>query len=328
VLTGTSTQPKSPAHLKLIEGWHANMIRKAALQLGATALLALTVWNAYLFATSLREKGKLTELILESSRMQSGISAAMRDLTDMETGQRGFLLTGNDAYLQPYTDAKKRIVDDFTDLRKAVEKRPQSEQAMESQLESLAASKQTEMEHTITLRQQGYRHRAFKLVDTNEGFEYMDKIRALLSSLSAGENSSFADIEAEKNARLDKSFRQIIIATVSLFAIAICLFAGIRHYAQWLERETARSKDELALRDVQLRKLTSALSTQARVRTSTIEQNASLLLENYGDFLPRQGHEYAEQIKEASAQMERLRQDLIGEPVESAHAMPEYESVA
>jgi hypothetical protein len=30
--------------------------------------------------------------------------------------------------------------------------------------------------------------------------------------------------------------------------------------------------------------------------------------------LPRQGHEYAEQIKSASAQMERLRQDLVGSP--------------
>jgi hypothetical protein len=29
---------------------------------------------------------------------------------------------------------------------------------------------------------------------------------------------------------------------------------------------------------------------------------------------PRQGHEYAEQIKEAAAQMERLRQDLVGSP--------------
>jgi len=70
----------------------------------------------------------------------------------------------------------------------------------------------------------------------------------------------------------------------------------------------------LAVRDWQLEKLRSALSNQARSQTYAIEANASLLLENYGGFLPRQGHEYAEQIKEASAQMERLRQDLVGSP--------------
>jgi len=69
------------------------------------------------------------------------------------------------------------------------------------------------------------------------------------------------------------------------------------------------------LRDLQLKKLTSALSNQARCNTSAIEANASLLLQNYGGFLPRQGHEYAEQIREASAQMEQLRQDLVGSSV-------------
>jgi len=66
------------------------------------------------------------------------------------------------------------------------------------------------------------------------------------------------------------------------------------------------------VRDLQLEKLTSALSNQARSNTSAIQTNASLLLQNYGGFLPRQGHEYAEQIREASAQMEQLRQDLVG----------------
>ena len=81
-----------------------------------------------------------------------------------------------------------------------------------------------------------------------------------------------------------------------------------------LKQEATQSKQELALRDLQLGKLTSALSNQARSQTYAIETNASLLLENYGGFLPRQGHEYAEQIKEASAQMEQLRLDLVGRP--------------
>ena len=81
-----------------------------------------------------------------------------------------------------------------------------------------------------------------------------------------------------------------------------------------LEQETAKSKKTLAVRDLQLEKLTFALSNQARSKTSAIEANARLLLDNYGGFLPRQGHEYAEQIKEASIQMERLRQDLVASP--------------
>jgi hypothetical protein len=79
-----------------------------------------------------------------------------------------------------------------------------------------------------------------------------------------------------------------------------------------LEQEVVQSRQELTVRDLQLEKLTSALSNQARVKTSAIEANARLLLENYGGFLSWQDHIYAEQLKEASSQMERLRQDLVG----------------
>jgi len=63
-----------------------------------------------------------------------------------------------------------------------------------------------------------------------------------------------------------------------------------------------------------LEKLTSALTNQARSKTSAIEVNARLLLQNYGGFYQSKGHEYAEQIKEASREMEQLRQDLVGAP--------------
>jgi hypothetical protein len=39
---------------------------------------------------------------------------------------------------------------------------------------------------------------------------------------------------------------------------------------------------------------------------------ARLLVENYGGFLPRQGHECAEQMNLAAMEIERLRQDLVG----------------
>src|SRR6202521_1941423 len=133
------------------------MIRKAALQVGAAALLAFMAWNAYLAVNHLRQMQRIAALTLESSMIQADISGVLKDLTDMETGQRGYLLTGDPSYLQPYTDAKSRIEMDFVDLRAGLSNRTQRERSLESQLESLAGSKQTEMEHSITLRQQGYR---------------------------------------------------------------------------------------------------------------------------------------------------------------------------
>ena len=261
---------------------------------------------------SIRRVQKIAAITLESSAFQAKLAAALKDVTDMETGQRGYLLTGDPAYLQPYTDAKGRIETDFVSLRAGLANRTQGEQSLESQLESLARSKQAEMERSISLRQQGYRHRSFKLVDTNEGKDYMDEIRRIASSLSSAESSNLARFDTERATALKRVMSVTIIANSVLLVLAVCLFGLIRHYGRLLGEEASQSRTELAVRDLQLEKLTSALSGQARSNIIAINTNSRLLLENYGSFLPRQGHEYAEQMKEAAAQMEQLRQDLVG----------------
>jgi CHASE3 domain sensor protein len=288
------------------------MIRKAALQIGVPALLVFIAWNAYIAVNHIRRVQNIAAITLESSAFQSKLAAALKDVTDMETGQRGYLLTGDPAYLHPYTDAKSRIGTDFLSLGAALANRARGEQSLDSQLESLARSKQAEMERSISLRQQGYRRRSFRLVETNEGKDYMDEIRRIASSLSSAESSNLARFDTERATALKRVMSVTIIANSVLLVLAVCLFGLIRHYGRLLGEEASQSRTELAVRDLQLEKLTSALSGQARSNIIAINTNSRLLLENYGSFLPRQGHEYAEQMKEAAAQMEQLRQDLVG----------------
>ena len=295
------------------------MIRKAALQIGVPALLALIAWNAYLAVTHLKRVEKSAALTLESSAIQAELSGLLRDVTDMESGQRGYLLTGDAAYLQPYTDAKSRIEMDFANLRTGLSNRTQREQLLESQLESLATSKQAEMERSISLRQQGYRRRSFKLIDTDEGKGYMDEIRRIASSLSSSESSNFARLKGERTAALKRAFSVTIISNSFLLVLAVCALGLIRHHGRLLREEAARSRNELGVRNLQLERLTAALSGQARSNMVALNMNSRLLLENYGGFLPRQGHAYAEQMKEAAAEMERLRQDLVGSPSSSGN---------
>src|SRR6266403_889078 len=84
------------------------MIRKAALQIGVPALLAFIAWNAYLAVNHLKRVQTIAALTIESSAIQAELSGVAKDVTNMETGQRGYLLTGNPEYLQPYADSKGR----------------------------------------------------------------------------------------------------------------------------------------------------------------------------------------------------------------------------
>lgn len=288
------------------------MIRKTTLQIVVPALFAFIALNAYLAVNHLGRVQKISALAFESSAVQAELSTVLKDITDMETGQRGFLLTGNTAYLQPYNDAKARSGTDFGSFRAGLSNRTQSERSLESQLESLAASKQAEMERSINLRRQGYRHRSFKLIDTDEGKGYMDEIRRIASSLSSSESRNFARLGKEKTATVERAFSAIIVSNFILLVLAVFAAGLTRHYGRLLGEEAAQSRNELAVRNLQLERLTAALSGQARSQMVALNVNSRLLLDNYGGFLPRQGHEYAEQLKEAAAEMERLRQDLVG----------------
>ena len=91
------------------------------------------VLNAGLAVNHLRQMQGIAARTLESSTIQADISGVLKDLTDMETGQRGYLLTGNPSYLQPYNDAKGRIGADFASLRAGLVSRAKSEQSQVSE---------------------------------------------------------------------------------------------------------------------------------------------------------------------------------------------------
>ena len=298
------------------------IIRKAALQIAAVVLLVLMAFNTYLAIDVLRRIQATAVLSLESSSVQVGIARVRQDFTDMETGQRGYLLTDDPAYLLSYVDAKNGIATDLANLRSALANRPQSEQELETQLESLTASKQAEIERTTTLRQQGYRHRAFQLVQTNQGKQYSDQARSLLSSFSSLENNRFATLEKQRDANSSQAMSQTIAANLCLLVLTAGLFLLIRFHESAVARQAAQSRQALAERDSQLEKLikqVSAAGDQTRAQIAVIEENARLLLEKYDGFLPPLGYACAQQIKEATAHLEQLRKDLLGHPGSDLH---------
>ncbi len=289
------------------------MIRKAALQIAAVALLVFIAFNAYLAISHLKQIQKRAALTLEGSTLRSTIAGVSQDLVEMESGQRGYLLTEDPAYLLPYTAAKNSIGTHLASLRSSLPDRSESERSLEARLESLAGSKQAEMEKSIRLRQQGYRHRAFLLVQTNEGKDDMDQARGILSSLLSMESSRSVGLEKERDAISRKALSETMLANLCLLGFAVCLFLFLRYHGRDLEHRAAQGQRAVALRDSRIETLTSALD-HTRTEIAAIEENARLLLEKYGGFLPPLGFECAEQIKEAAAQMERLRKDLLGHP--------------
>ncbi len=73
----------------------------------AVAIIALLSYQS--LQTTTTTATNLTQTIELLGRLEGLLST----LKDAETGQRGFLLTGEESYLAPYTDAKDAIPDEF-----------------------------------------------------------------------------------------------------------------------------------------------------------------------------------------------------------------------
>ncbi len=100
-------------------------------------------------------------------------------LTDAETGQRGYLYTGDPRYLTPYNQASTQLDAHFDELKRLSTGRPH-DQASIAQLLSLKNAKIKEMAETIALYLAGKPDEARSVVLSDNGLQTMDQFRRLI----------------------------------------------------------------------------------------------------------------------------------------------------
>lgn len=291
----------------------AESIRKTGLRLAVPLLLALIVLNAFLAIRNLGRIREATDLRLENSLLQANISAVLLDLSEIESGQRGFILTNDSSYLEPYERAKQKLEADFSTLKARMAGRPDPERRVLADLEGISQAKIAEAEKTIQLRKDNYRKRAFDMVDTNVGKNYMDEARRKLATLSAAASNSLAAYEQATHAIIDGARRTTLLANLALLAFTALLFFLSRLYTRRLEREVAQRTEALRRVTGQLETLTFTISEKFRNLLGGLRGSADALLQTYGDFLPRQGRDYAQHIQGAAGETNQLIDDLLSE---------------
>ena len=130
---------------------------------------------------------------LELMEQLQGILSALQDA---ETGQRGFLLTGNETYLEPYTNAKAALPGDFKKTRNLILGNALQRQRLDA-LEHVVDEKMRELSDTIELRRAGNAAGAVTIVRTNRGKETMARIRAAIAEMQRDERGVLAARQVE-----------------------------------------------------------------------------------------------------------------------------------
>ncbi len=170
---------------------------------------------AYLNTQSIRVAN---QKIVETHRAIVSLKNLLLQLQDAETGQRGYLLTGEDGYLGPYLNARGAIAIEF----EKVAERTRDNVGQRDRLGFLKqriAAKLDEMAQTIDLRKTQGLSAALDLVRSDRGKVEMDAIRGLVDAMSQTEN----EVRTSRLAEMDSAQQQALISTVLTAALGILL---------------------------------------------------------------------------------------------------------
>jgi CheY-like chemotaxis protein/CHASE3 domain sensor protein len=164
--------------------------------IGFLLAVAAVVIIALLSYQSLQTTTNTARDLTQSIDVLRRLQALLSTLKDAETGQRGFLLTGEESYLTPYTDAKDALPDEIKAMRALLVNRPEQARRLDA-LESLANLKMAELESTVAARRAGHTDAALATVRTDRGKIYMDRIRDVASDMEGVERQLIEQHELE-----------------------------------------------------------------------------------------------------------------------------------
>jgi PAS domain S-box-containing protein len=205
------------------------------------------------------------------------LANVLSTLKDAETGQRGYLLAENDAYLQPYQEATARLQSELASLKDELVAEP-DQQARLADLERTVALKLSELDRTITLHKTGDRAAALALVRSDNGKRYMDEVRAQIAAMQTTEYELLNRRANESERSSRTTIISIVLAAVIGCALLAIVFSLTRRNLLLRQRAT----DELSAERERLRvTLTSigdaVLTTDSSGRITFVNPVAEVL---------------------------------------------------
>ncbi len=146
------------------------------------------------------------------------LSELTSNLKDAETGQRGYLLTGNDTYLEPYRLASTSIDGVIRQLRDMTVDNPIQARRLEQVL-PLIQSKMAELKQTIDLRRTEGLDSALKVVSAGQGKAFMDNIGQIVVAMDDEERNSLRVEKTRSDFSANLSETTIISASLLAFVL-------------------------------------------------------------------------------------------------------------
>lgn len=214
--------------------------KNAASGIASVALVAVILWMAHL---SLREVQVTSNLSHQTQEVRVALDAVSESLLKMETGQRGFLLTGREDYLEPYRAGVAVLDAQLQKLEQSIVDNEQQTQRLRA-LRQLVSERRVQLEHTLQLREAGDVEAAIAYLQAGQGIATMTEVLSALATMSAEETRLLALRKDQEQQSLRRNFYLIVSLCIVAAILLLSMLMRVRR-EMTARAQAMRQLDEL-----------------------------------------------------------------------------------
>lgn len=218
----------------------------------ALAVLAAVGVLAYQSALSFIRTSDSLARARELTESLEGVYAAV---SQAESGQRGYLFTGNEMFLQQRAQGVQRIAEHMAHIRQLLPGHPQPTEQL-TELERRVAARLALLEHVLAARQRFGAEAARQALDAGPGLAEMGALESLIDAMEERERGNLERLARQAKGDADRTLLTFALALLASAAFLSVLFFGIRREV----RERKRAEQALAAHAAELRE------SEARIR--------------------------------------------------------------
>jgi PAS domain S-box-containing protein len=201
--------------------------------LAAIVLVVASMVATYWIGLAVIQAGQGMTRQLQALRQVSNIGSTLKDT---EIGQRGYLLTGEDRYLEPYNNALSQLQEQLNGLQKLAVAGDLPRNKVE-QVIGLSKQKLEELDQTLRLRKEQGLEAALSVVRSDRGKQIMDQIRSDLADMQSWAQAQY-DTASRRSARTG-TIRTIVFAIVGILNLFFLVWANRKISFEIQQREAA-----------------------------------------------------------------------------------------
>jgi len=307
-----------------------NLLRRTQLTFIWVALIPM-VLAALAWWLSLQYR-KQVHWVSHTQHVLSEMDDVMAAITNAETGQRGYLLTGDESYLEPFRQAQPQVDAGLARLRELVRESGVDQQKRLDELAPLVRTKMDEMHASVEARRREGEQAGIAMVRSGAGRRAMETIRRVSHEISSEEERVLAErLKARRRMEIGAAacFGAGILISVGLLIWGyhlIVVYAAERKRAVMeakrlnaeLEQRVAERTDELRAANANLQRSNADLERFASVASHDLQEPlrmvsayVDLLSRRYQGKLDKDADDYIRFAVEGAGRMRMLITDLL-----------------